>query len=155
MSYEQKKAALRGLLELGQAGNRHPDAISYGVYRDCFDHRRVLAAISSDHAEALRLHRELIDDDVITAPRQTSRRCADGSRHNFQVQRIFAERAAAALAEIHDLGLPVDIVVGFCPNCQHQGTDEFAPWDEPEHLAAANRITAERRAAQAEQEAPE
>jgi hypothetical protein len=155
MSHEPKKAALRGLLELGQAGSRHPDAVSYGVYRDCFDHRRVLAAISSDHAQALRLHRELIDDDVITAPRQTSRRHTDGSRRNFQVQRIFAERIATALAEIHDPGLPVDIVDGFCPNCQHQGTVEFAPWDDPEHLAAANRITAERRTAWAEQEAPE
>jgi hypothetical protein len=116
MSYEKKKLALSGLLEMAQAGERHPDAVSYGVNRDCFDHQLILSTISTNHAESLRLHRELVDDEFITPPRQTSRRQSDGSRLNFQVQRIFGDRVAAELEQIHHAD---------------QVEDNVPPWKDP------------------------
>lgn len=87
-----KLRAIAALYELAEAGARHPDAISYAGSPDTFDHMQVLALISTDRAEALRIHRELVAANLIGAPRQTSRKQPDGTRRQLQVQRLFADR---------------------------------------------------------------
>jgi hypothetical protein len=93
-----KLRAIAALHQLAEAGARHPDAISYAGSPDCFEHMRVLSLISRDRAEALRIHRELIAEDLIGAPRQTSRKQPDGTRRQLQVQRLFADRLGERLA---------------------------------------------------------
>jgi hypothetical protein len=100
MSSTTKLQAIYRLSNLADAGADHPEAISYGPGRDYFDHRMILSAISSNHAEALRLHREFVEDEVISAPRQTSRRQPDGSRRSLQVQRVSANRLMAKLRKM-------------------------------------------------------
>src|ERR1017187_6667498 len=95
MSNAAKRKAIFRLGDLADDGINHPDAITFGSYRDFFDHRLILAAISEDHAEARRLHRELVEDGLITPPHQTSRRLPSGSRRSFQIQRISFDRITA------------------------------------------------------------
>jgi hypothetical protein len=94
---DRKRRALTALHPLAKAGPNHPDAFNYAGTA-VFEHMQVLALISADRAEALRLHRELLADDAIGAPRQTSRRQPDGTRRQLQVQRLFADRIAGVLA---------------------------------------------------------
>jgi hypothetical protein len=154
MSIKNTRGRVIGRLhELALMGARHPDAISYGLNRDCFDHRLVLETISPDHAEALRLHRELVDDGIPTPPRQTSRRMADGSRWSLQVQRVSARQTMAALKEISDRVLSPEYVSVICPKCPHRRDDDVAPWDDPEHLALLEQRHAELRVEKARADA--
>jgi hypothetical protein len=149
-SRNRRHKAIARLYELALMGARHPEAITYGKDRDCFNHRLVLETISSDHAEGLRLHREFIDDGIITAPRQTSRRSADGPRRSIQVQRVSGWNAMAALNEINDRAISPEFVSVMCPKCPHIGEHDLAPWDDPEHRAALERRRAELRDEQAQ-----
>jgi hypothetical protein len=143
MSSKTKLQAIYRLSNLADAGADHPEAISYGPGRDYFDHRMILSAISSNHAEALRLHREFVEDDVITAPRQTSRRQADGSRRSFQVQRISANRVLAKLRKMSNGPLAPEYISVTCSKCPHDGPDDVPPSDDPDHLALIEQRRAE------------
>jgi hypothetical protein len=148
-SRNRRGKAIGRLYELALMGARHPDAITYGKDRDCFNHRLILETISPDHAEGLRLHREFIDDGIITAPRQTSRRSADGTRRSIQVQRVSGRNAMAALNEIHDREISPEFISVMCPKCPHVGDGSLAPWDDPEHRAVLERRRADLREEQA------
>jgi hypothetical protein len=93
-----KVRAISALWELAEYGARHPDAITYAGTTDNFDHMQILRLISPTRAEALRIHRELLAEDLIGAPRQTSRKQADGTRRHIQVQRLFVDRLRASLS---------------------------------------------------------
>ncbi len=87
-----KLRAIAALYELARRGAHHHDAISYAGSPDCFEHMQVLGLLSEDRAEALRLHRELVAEELIAPPRQTSRKLRDGTRRQLQVQRLYADR---------------------------------------------------------------
>ena len=93
-----KLLAIAKLCDVARRGADHPNAISYGGSPDCFEHMYVLRLISDNRAEALRIHRELVAEELIAPPRQTSRKGLDGVRRHLQVQRLYADRLYARLA---------------------------------------------------------
>lgn len=93
-----KLLAIAELYDVARRGADHQNAISYGGSPDCFEHMFVLRLISDNRAEALRIHRELVAEELIAPPRQTSRTGLDGVRRHLQVQRLYADRLYARLA---------------------------------------------------------
>jgi hypothetical protein len=143
MSNNAKKKAVLRLYDLADYGIGHPEAITFGPYRDFFDHRLVLSVISTDHAEALRLHREFVEDGLITAPQQTSRRQPDGSRRSFQVQRLSLERIIVVMGQIVDREIAVAFNAVTCANCPHDGPGDVPMLEDLVHGEAVVQHEAE------------
>jgi hypothetical protein len=141
MSSKTKLKAIHRLSNLADAGADHPDAMSFGPDRDYFDHRLILSTISGDHAEATRLHREFVEDEVISAPRQTSRRQPDGSRRSLQVQRLSAERLLVQLGRMSNGRIDPQLIAVACSNCPHDGPGEA--WYDFEHQIRVDERRAE------------
>ncbi len=150
MSSNTKLEAIHRLSNLADAGAGHPEAISFGPDRDYFHHRLILSTISGDHAEATRLHREFVEDELISAPRQTSRRQSDGSRRSFQVQRLSADRLLAQLGKMSNGRIDPQLIAVTCSNCPHDGPSDAWYDDEHQTLVAQRRAELENRLGLAE-----
>jgi hypothetical protein len=87
-------SSLSGLIELTNAGDRHPGYIVYAGLA-AYQHATVLNTLSLDHREAKRLHRVCLRLGLMSPVTSTSR-----DRHAVRVQFIYPDRIRALLKEV-------------------------------------------------------